>query len=61
MVYGGGQRALDRFLVKHNTAKMKQYIELPSHAFTLAVIGGSLWYWHAQITDVLEMLEMAYG
>lgn len=39
----------------------KQQLEWLSYLFAIAVIGGSAWYWQAQVASVLEILEMAYG
>lgn len=29
--------------------------------FCVAVLGTFLWFWSAQIAEVIEMLELAYG
>jgi len=39
----------------------RQTLERLSYVIALVVVGASIWYWHAQIGSVLEVLEMAYG
>ena len=44
-----------------NSQEKKHQLERIAMIVAAAVIGGSIWYWHGQIQNVLEILEMAYG
>ena len=44
-----------------NSQEKKHQLERIAMIVAAAVIGGSIWYWHGQIENVLEILEMAYG
>jgi len=44
-----------------NREQKKHQLERIAMLVAAAVVGGSIWYWHAQVQNVLEILEMAYG
>lgn len=39
----------------------KSTLELTALIFGAAVVAASIWFWSGQISNVLEILEMAYG
>ena len=46
---------------QRNSERRQHQLERIAMIVAAAVIGGSIWYWHGQIQNVLEILEMAYG